>query len=209
MIECRGVVVQAGRFALRDVSFVVPSGGHAVLTGPTASGKTTLLDTIAGLARPVRGSVLLGGLDVTHAPPELRAIGIVPQHGYLFPHLSARDNVAYGTTNASLVSALMTRFAIATLASRSVDALSGGERQLVALCRALATRPRVLLLDEPFSALDEARRLDAAAQLAVIQREDGFTVLHATHHATEAGARASMRLEMLDGTLRERPPGGS
>lgn len=209
MIECRGVVVQAGRFALRDVSFVVPAGGHAVLTGPTASGKTTLLDTIAGLAHPVRGSVLLGGRDVTHAPPEVRAIGIVPQHGYLFPHLSARDNVAYGAMDATLVSALMARFAIEALAPRSVAALSGGERQLVALCRALATRPRVLLLDEPFSALDEARRLEVATQLAGMQREDGFTVLHATHHAAEAGARATMRLEMLDGTLRAPPPGGS
>jgi ABC-type sugar transport system ATPase subunit len=201
MIECRDITARAGDFTLRDVSFTIPDGAHAVLTGPTASGKSTLLDAIAGLVPVAHGRVLLGGRDVTHASPESRGVGVVPQHGYLFPHLDVRANVAYGASDDAIVTSLMQRFGIASLENRRVRALSGGERQLVALCRALATRPRVLLLDEPFSALDEDRRHAAAAELDAVHRDEGFTVLHATHHIAEAGARATMRLRMRDGRV--------
>ena len=203
MIECRGVHAHVGSFALRDVSFVVPSGAHAVLAGPTASGKTTLLELIAGAVRASSGDVVRDGVNVTHLAPEMRGIGLVPQHGYLFPHLDVRRNMEYGNTDASHVHDLARRFGIAHLMARSVASLSGGERQLVALCRALAPRPGVLLLDEPLSALDTVRRLAALDQFAALQSEWKLTVLHVTHQQTDA-AHATQSLEMADGTITRR-----
>lgn len=193
-----------GSFELRDVSFAVSAGGHALLTGPTASGKTTLLETIAGAVQPSRGSVLLGGEDVTRIATERRQLGFVHQHGYLFPHLNVRQNVAYGASHATVVDDLCRRFEIADLLGRAVPSLSGGERQIVALCRALAAEPCFVLLDEPFSALDGERRKRVIATFAVLQRERGMTVLHATHQADESLDLATTRLEMSGGALRQR-----
>ena len=200
MIECRDVSAHVGNFAIREVSFVVPQGVHAALTGPTASGKTTLLELIAGAIIPASGSVHVGGMEVTASPPETRGIGFVPQHGYLFPHLSTSDNVQYGAHDVGMVADLTRRFGIEHLMERSVTKLSGGERQVVALCRALAPRPRVVLLDEPFSALDAHRRSTLLDEFSALQAEWGFTVLHVTHDQTDARA-ATLRLEMADGAI--------
>ena len=200
MIQCSDVSASAGNFQIRGVSFVVPDGSHAVLTGPTASGKSTLLQIIAGGIRPAEGIVSIAGADVTHDAPELRSVGIVPQHGYLFPHLSVRRNVEYGVRDAETALELTRRFGIEHLMGRSVAVLSGGERQLVALCRALGPRPRVLLLDEPFSALDSQRRIAAVREFHDLQSEWRLTVLHVTHDGADA-ALASLRFEMSDGVL--------
>lgn len=200
MIECRDVSARVGGFAVRNISFAIPAGGHAVLTGPTAAGKTTLLELIAGAVSPDSGRVIIGDTDVTSAPPETRNVGLVPQHGYLFPHLSVRRNLEYGATAAVVVDDLARRFGIGPLMDRSVTLLSGGERQLVALCRALGPRPAVLLLDEPFSALDAGRRNAALREFAMLQREWAFTTLHVTHQAGDA-ILATERLEMADGIL--------
>lgn len=200
MIQCSDVSASAGNFQIRGVSFVVPAGSHAVLTGPTASGKSTLLQIIAGGIRPAEGIVSIAGADVTHDAPELRSVGIVPQHGYLFPHLSVRRNVEYGVRDAETALELTRRFGIEHLMGRSVAVLSGGERQLVALCRALGPRPRVLLLDEPFSALDSQRRIAAVREFHDLQSEWRLTVLHVTHDGADA-ALASLRFEMSDGVL--------
>jgi len=206
MIECREISAVVGNFRLHDVSFVVPAGGHAVLTGPTASGKTTLLELIAGAIAPTSGRVVANGMDVTFMPPEMRSIGLVPQHGYLFPHLDVRRNIEYGTVGSDSASAddLAHRFGIDHLLDRPVAALSGGERQLVALSRALAARPAVLLLDEPFSALDTARRRVALSEFAKLQAQGKFTVLHVTHLESD-GTSATQRFEMNDGALRVVP----
>jgi len=203
MIECRDVSARVGNFGLHDVSFVIPTGGHAVLTGPTASGKTTLLELIAGAIAPDSGTVLANGRDVTLMPPEMRSVGLVPQHGYLFPHLDVRRNIEYGAVgnNSALADDLARRFGIDHLLDRPVASLSGGERQLVALARALAARPPVLLLDEPFSALDTARRATALDEFAKLQADGKFTVLHVTHLESD-GASATQRFEMTDGALR-------
>jgi molybdopterin-binding protein len=126
---------------------------------------------------------------VTHDAPETRGIGIVYQHGYLFPHLSARENIDYGAPSAaaSAASELVQRLGIADLGDRDVQSLSGGERQLVALARALARRPALVLLDEPFSALDPKRRSLARREVRALHREWGFTALQVTHDFTEAG----------------------
>ncbi len=201
MIECRGVNVRAGAFELHDVTFTVPEGAYAVLTGPSASGKTTLLETIAGAVDPWSGTICLNGRDARTLPPEQRRLGVVHQHGYLFPHLTVRENVEYGARDSAGARDLMQRFSVHHLADRGVVALSGGERQIVALCRALATRPRILLLDEPFSALDRPRREQVRAGAAEIHHDWQLTTMHVTHDEGEALAVATMRLHMNDGRL--------
>jgi ABC-type Fe3+/spermidine/putrescine transport system ATPase subunit len=201
MIECRGVTARAGEFTMRDVSFAVPAGGYAVLAGPTASGKTTLLETIAGARTPLAGRIVLDDVDVTTLPPERRRVGMAYQHGYLFPHLDVAANVAYGARDPSVARELLARFGALALAPRRVGALSGGERQIVALCRALATRPRILLLDEPFSAIDRDRRDAVRDVVAALQREWATTTLHVTHDESDVLPLEPLRLEMRDGRL--------
>lgn len=201
MIECRAVTTRAGDFTLRDVAFTVPAGGYAVLAGPTASGKTTLLETIAGARTPVAGRILLDDADVTTLPPERRRVGMAYQHGYLFPHLDVAANVAYGARDSQIARQVLERFDALALASRRTTALSGGERQIVALCRALATRPRILLLDEPFSAIDRDRRDAVRNAVAALQREWAMTTLHVTHDESDVLPLVPLRLEMRDGRL--------
>jgi molybdopterin-binding protein len=187
MIALRNVSARAGRFQLSDISFEVPRGAYGIVIGPAGSGKTTLLETIAGVIPAAAGSILLGGDDLTSAPPERRRLGIVYQHAFLFPHLSVRQNVEYGASSPAAASEVAERFGVDALADRSVGSLSGGERQLVAIARALARGPEVLLLDEPFSALDPRTRNAARRILRTMYYERRFTVLQVTHDFAEAG----------------------
>ena len=192
MIEVDKLTARVGGFELRDVSFQVPPGKYGVVIGPAGSGKTTLLETIAGIVPRRAGTVRLpgadgGARDIASVPPERRGIGFVYQHGYLFPHLSVEENIAYGAGDPELARLAARRIGADTLYDRAVRGLSGGERQLVAIARALATRPRVLLLDEPFSALDPRRRAAVRREIRTIHREWGITVLQVTHDFTEAG----------------------
>jgi ABC-type Fe3+/spermidine/putrescine transport system ATPase subunit len=200
MIEVRGLSAVAGSFSLRDVSFVVPSGAWGVVTGPAGAGKTTLLETIAGIRPASSGMVLLRGVPVTDLPPEQRRVGIVYQRGFLFPHLSVAANVAYGAADPAYAAEIGRRFGADRLHDRRVAALSGGERQVVALARALATRPDVLLLDEPFAALDQARKVRMREELGALHREQGFTVLQVTHDLAEA-ERAEVRVGLEEGRM--------
>jgi molybdopterin-binding protein len=197
MISLRDVSARAGKFELRDVTFDVPQGAYGVVIGPAGSGKTTLLETIAGVVRATAGQIFLGGEDLTGAPPEARRLGIVYQHAYLFPHLTVRENIAYGAADQSAADDAATRFGIEGMADRAVTSLSGGERQLVAIARALARRPEVLLLDEPFSALDPRTRNAARRLLRATYYERRFTVLQVTHDFTEAGLLGDVAI-MLD-----------
>ena len=173
--------------ALHEVTFAVPQGGYGIVIGPAGAGKTTLLEAIAGIV-PVRGgSIRLGGEDCTAMPPEARRLSLVYQHAYLFPHLSVAENVAYGAASAADAREMADRFGLAPLLARGTGSLSGGERQLVALARALARRPEVLLLDEPFSALDPQNRAAVRRVVRTIYFERRFTVLQVTHDFAEAG----------------------
>lgn len=205
MIRCDGVTARNGPFWLRDITFTVPEGGYALLTGPSASGKTTLLEVIAGAVIPIRGSVWLGHGPAGDLPIERRGLGLVHQHGYLFPHLSVSENVAYGAHDASTATELVQRFGITHLTGRDVATLSGGERQLVALCRALAARPRILLLDEPFSALDHARRSQVSALVAAIHREWRLTTLVVSHEERDTLGAITQRLHVAAGRLVQQP----
>jgi molybdate/tungstate transport system ATP-binding protein len=187
MIRLDGVSASKGRFALEDVSFTLSDGEYGVVIGPAGSGKTTLLEVIAGLLPPTRGTVHLSSVDMHRIPPEQRDIGLVYQHAFLFPHLSVRENIAYGAASAQSMDEATERLGVTPLLAREVRGLSGGERQLVALARALARRPRLLLLDEPFSALDPRRRALVRREVRALHREWRLTTLQVTHDFAEAG----------------------
>lgn len=197
MITAAGLCAHVGAFALDDISFDVPRGAYAVVIGPTGSGKTTLLEVIAGLVPQSGGWLALNGRDVSRDPADARGIGLVYQLGFLFPHLSVERNVTYGSADAATAREVARRFGVDQLYGQSMRSLSGGERQLVALARALARRPSILLLDEPFSALDPSRRAAARREVHAIHREWGLTTLHVTHDFAEAGSLGDLAI-LLD-----------
>ncbi len=190
---------------LRDVSFTVAPGELVAILGASGSGKTTLLRLIAGFERPDAGEIRLGGevLAGTNIfrKPEQRGIGYVAQEGALFPHLCVADNITFGLTRAERrvrhrVAGLLAMVDLpASYADRAPRALSGGEQQRVALARALAPSPRLLLLDEPFSALDAGLRAETRRAVAAAIRASGATAILVTHDQEEAlsmGARAGV-----------------
>ena len=180
--------------ALDHVDFVVPSGSLTALLGPSGSGKSTLLRTIAGLDHPDTGTITINGEDVTGVPPQRRGIGFVFQHYAAFKHLTVRDNVAYGLKirkrpRAEIkdkVDNLLEVVGLAGFQTRYPNQLSGGQRQRMALARALAVDPQVLLLDEPFGALDAKVREDLRAWLRRLHDEVHVTTVLVTHDQSEA-----------------------
>ena len=158
-----------------------------MVIGPAGSGKTTLLETIAGLVAPTAGVLTLGERDMAGVPPEQRGIGFVYQRAFLFPHLTVEENIEYGASEPAFARRIAERLGVDSLYPRGVRSLSGGERALVAIARAVAARPAVLLLDEPYSALDPRRRTLVRREMRAMHREFGYTVLQVTHDFTEAG----------------------
>lgn len=194
MLEVEGLTARAGGFTLADVGFAVGAGEcHAVL-GPSGSGKSTLLNSVLGILPLRSGRIRLAGEDITHLPVERRRLGYVPQQLGLFPHLSVADNLAYSARARRIPDAefrpLLERLIAVTgighLLDRRPATLSGGERQRVALVRALAANPRLVLLDEPFTALNESLRRDLWWLLKELQAERGLTTLLVTHDLAEA-----------------------
>ena len=206
MIRLEGVTVAAGEFTLRDVSLEVPAGGYALLIGPTGSGKTTLLETVAGYLPPSAGKVWLHDEEVTALPPERRGVGFVYQDHLLFPHLSVAENIGYGlgpqaSGHRPRVIELAEALGIAALLERRVERLSGGERQRVALARALAPRPSVLLLDEPFAALDPSTRGSLRRTLLELQKRERVTILQVSHDFDEALRLGDLVAVLADGRV--------
>ena len=201
----------AGSFRLESVSFVVPTASYAVLMGKTGCGKTTLLEILCGLRQPAAGRLFIGERDVTELPPGERGIGYVPQDGAMFPTMTVRDQIGFAlairrraeTEIAARVKELSEHLDVGHLLDRLPQHLSGGERQRVALGRALAAKPSVLLLDEPLSALDEELRDDLAVLLKRLQRELGITALHITHSRREAMQLADVIFRMGSGRVTE------
>ena len=198
MIRLTGINAKKGRFTLADVSFALDKGSFGVVIGPAGSGKTTLLEVVAGLLTPSAGTLVLDGVDARGLAPESRGVGLVYQHAFLFPHLSVRENVAYGAADPATLDEAAERMGVTPLFTREVSGLSGGERQLVALARALARRPRLLLLDEPFSALDPRRRAIIRREVRALHRAWGLTTLQVTHDFAEAGMLGDQAI-LLDG----------
>jgi molybdate transport system ATP-binding protein len=183
-----------GSFHLRGIDLTLQPEEYFVLLGPTGAGKTILLETVAGL-HPVRsGRIVLEGEDVTRLPPEARGIGFVYQDYALFPHLTLGENIAFGlrlrrvrrTALSSRVEEIARLLGIERLLERRPGELSGGEAQRGAVARALVVEPRLLLLDEPLSALDPQTRQGLQRELGRVHRERSTTTLHVTHDFEEA-----------------------
>jgi molybdate/tungstate transport system ATP-binding protein len=192
VIRLEEVAVTLGSFSLRDVSLAVPPGGYGLVIGPTGSGKTTLLEAIAGHVGLRAGRILLRGEDMSRAAPESRRVGFVYQHYHLFPHFSVRENIGYGVRGLGSgvrdqrVLELAEMLGLTALLDRGVHGLSGGEQQRIALARALAPRPSILLLDEPFAAVDPATRRVLRRELRVLHEREGVTTLQVTHDFEDA-----------------------
>ena len=205
-IEIRNVTKRFGSFlALDDVSLEIPDGSLTAVLGPSGSGKSTLLRIVAGLERPDSGEVLLAGEDATGLAPQRRDVGFVFQHYAAFKHLTVRDNVAFALTirrrpKAEIrarVDELLELVQLQGFADRYTSRLSGGQRQRMALARALAARPRVLLLDEPFGALDARVRAELRDWLRRLHEEAHVTTVFVTHVQEEAREVAD-RVAVLD-----------
>jgi len=180
--------------AVDGVSFKIDKGEFVSLLGPSGCGKTTTLRMIAGLEIPTSGKVLIGGKDVTHLPPHVRPVSMVFQNYALFPHMTVRDNVAFGLkmrkTPRSLIQSrvydVLAMVGLEGCEARYPSELSGGQQQRVALSRALVTNPEVLLLDEPLSNLDAKLRREMRIELRDTLKQTGVTALYVTHDQEEA-----------------------
>jgi sulfate transport system ATP-binding protein len=212
MIAAADVTKSFGDFrALDDVSLEVPDGSLTALLGPSGSGKSTLLRVIAGLEAPDSGTIVIAGRDATGVPPQRRGIGFVFQHYAAFKHMTVRDNVAFGLTIRkrpkaevrAKVDELLEVVGLQGYQSRYPSQLSGGQRQRMALARALAVQPRVLLLDEPFGALDAKVRADLRAWLRRLHDEVHVTTVLVTHDQEEAMDVADRIAVMNEGRIEQ------
>ncbi len=207
MIRLDNVSVMRGRFALTGITLEVPAGGYGLIIGPTGSGKTTLLEAIAGHSPLQGGRILLRKEDVTYRPPEHRRIGFVYQQYHLFPHLSVAENIGYGLrgdspqVRAERVRELAGLLGVSGLLDRGVHGLSGGEQQRIALARALAPRPSILLLDEPFAAVDPATRRGLRRELRALHEREHITTLQVTHDFEDAMRLGDVVAVLAEGTV--------
>ncbi|MFZ4113098.1 MAG: ABC transporter ATP-binding protein [Ilumatobacteraceae bacterium] len=185
---------------LNNVSFAVPTGETLAITGPSGIGKTTLLHAICGIIRTTHGTIHIDNVDISALPTHKRGIGLVSQTGDLFPTMTVSQNIEFGlriakiskTDRTSRVSELLEMVNLAHLAHRNVAELSGGEARRIALARALAPRPQVLLLDEPLSGLDQETHKSLMSDLARVLKQTTTTALLVTHDQIEADFLANM-----------------
>jgi ABC-type Fe3+/spermidine/putrescine transport system ATPase subunit len=204
-VELAGVKAGYGSVVLRDVSAEFRAGELTAVLGPSGCGKTTLLKVVAGLLS-AEGQVRFDGEEMSGVPAEQREAAMVFQKPLLFPHLDVSGNVEFGLKmrgRAGDVAGMLAMVGVEALAARKVGTLSGGQEQRVALARALVTRPRVLLLDEPFSALDEALREEMRTLVRRLQRELRTTTVFVTHDQEEASLVADRIVLLLDGKVEQ------
>ncbi|WP_375458923.1 ABC transporter ATP-binding protein [uncultured Enterovirga sp.] len=200
--------------AVDTVTLDIRGGELVALLGPSGCGKTTLLRAIAGFLKPTEGRVIIGGEAVDHLPPNKRSVGIVFQNYALFPHMTVAENVAYGLAargrpkqeQKARVAEMLDLVRLGHLADRFPKQMSGGQQQRVALARALAVRPSILLLDEPFAALDKNLRLDMQIEIKGIQRLAGTTTVIVTHDQEEALSMADRVAVLNAGRLEQFAP---
>ena len=209
MIEIKELSIDLGPFQLRNINLSIAPSEYVVLLGPTGAGKTVLIECMVGLHTPKEGDILIDEESILDKYPEERNIGFVPQDYALFPNLVVEKNISYGLEAQCLAEKeinsraeeIMNELSISHLRQRLPLNLSGGERQRVALGRALITKPRILLLDEPLSAIDENWRTELALQLRKVQQARKGTFLHVCHKFEEAADVADKIAIMQDGQI--------
>jgi ABC-type Fe3+/spermidine/putrescine transport system ATPase subunit len=209
MIALEQVSLTLGEFSLHDVSLRISKGEYLVLLGPSGAGKTVLLEVIAGLRAADSGTVTFNERDMGGVPPEHRGTAIVYQDYSLFPHMTAAENIAYGLNIQrrpvieirERVDALLADFGISSLKGRYPSSLSGGEQQRVAIARALATKPSVLLLDEPFASLDPRSRDECIRVMEELKETRSVTIIQVSHSGDEAYALADKVVVLLNGRV--------
>ncbi len=215
VVELRGVAKEYGAVvAVDDISLEVQKGEFVVLLGPSGSGKTTLLSMLGGFTPPTRGQILIEGRDVTGKAPAQRPTVTVFQDYALFPHMTVRDNVAFGLAmrrvpkpqRHELAYAAITQVGLSDFSDRRIHQLSGGQRQRVALARAIVIEPAVLLLDEPLGALDVKIRRQMQHELHSLQRDLHATFIHVTHDQEEAMSLADRIVLLNEGRIEDAGP---
>src|SRR5689334_18433440 len=203
-----------GYVAAKELSLAIEDGEFLVLVGPSGSGKSTLLRLIAGLEQPTGGRILIGGDDVTGKPPQQRDIAMVFQGYALYPHMTVRENLAFGLTIRKQpkptidqrVRGVADTLGLTTLLERKPAQLSGGQRQRVALGRAIVREPRAFLFDEPLSNLDAQLRVETRAELGRLHRRLGATMVYVTHDQVEAMTLGTRVAVLKDGMLQQIAP---
>lgn len=209
MIELLNVSIQSGPFRLESIELRVERGEYVVLMGRSGAGKTTILEAICGLRPVASGAIRLDGVDVTDWDPADRQIGYVPQDLGLFPHLTVREHLEFPLrmrgasrpAQRAKVEELAPQLRLVPLLDRGIGGLSGGESQRVALGRALAASPRVLLLDEPLSALDETTRGEMHQLLLAIRNRPEIATIHVTHLEDEARSLGDRIVRLEQGRM--------
>lgn len=209
MIKIKGLSVRLGEFRLRDIDLSIDKGDFFVLMGPTGAGKTVFLEAIAGLVPILGGSITISGRNMTRLPPEQRGVGIMYQDYALFPHLTIARNITYGLryhrhdreSAGKRFQKLVDDLGIGHLLHRRPETLSGGELQRTALARALMVEPRIILLDEPLSALDPGFREEIRLLLKQIHKTSGITFFMVTHDFSEALTLADKAAIMNSGAI--------
>ena len=203
-----------GRQVLDHLNLDVPSGTICAVVGESGSGKTTLLRAIAGFVPPDRGSIKVGGSDIAGLSPQDRPVTLLFQEPRLFPALTVADNVSFGLRVRGVgaderrqrADALLTRVGLGDRGDDQIDGLSGGEQQRVSLARALCVQPEVLLLDEPFSAIDAPRRRALRSLVSGLQAEHAITAIFVTHDVADARALAHSIAVLVDGAIAQVGP---
>lgn len=214
MLELKNIYLQAGNFELKDITFRVERGEYLTILGPSGAGKSTLLELIAGFRKPLRGRIFFNGNDITDLPPEKRGFAVVYQDYLLFPHLTVFENIAFGLKKLIKEKPALRRevlkiakeLGVEHLLDKKTDLLSGGERQRVAIARALVVKPKLLLMDEPFSALDGLTKERLRKLVKETVKKHNTTVVQITHDPLDALELSDRVILLKEGQILENLP---